>query len=103
MNKEEVLARSRKENENGDEMEKQVIAGSMKWTYVVMVLAAAVFSFIRSGQGYPIMDLTATVALSVAAGHIYRFVKCRERSSLIIACVMAAVSIFSTVRFFMGH
>lgn len=103
MNKEEILAMSRKENENGDEMERLAVMGSMKWTYIVMVLCAGVFSFIRSGQGYPVMDLTATVALSVAAGHIYRYVKCRERSSLIIAAVMIAVSIFSAVRFFMGH
>lgn len=45
INKEEILAKSRK---SGDEMEGVVKDKSMKWTYITMVFVAAIFAFIRS-------------------------------------------------------
>ena len=101
MNKEEILRKAQKES--NDEMEGQVKDKSMKWTYISMVIAAGIFSFIRESQGYPMMDLTATVSISVCVGHFYRFGKCKDKSSLIIAMVMLVVFIFSTIRFIMGH
>lgn len=101
MNKEEILRKAQKES--NDEMEVQVKDKSMKWTYISMVLAAGVFSFIRGMQGNPMMDLTATVSISVCVGQSYRFIKSKDKSCLIIAIVMLAVSIASTIRFIMGH
>lgn len=103
MNKEEILERSRNENTGGDEREKQIKDRSMMWTYLAMVTAAAVFSFVRGAQDQPVMDLCATVALSVCVGQFYRFIKGRKKSALFIALVMLAVSIAASVRFFMGH
>lgn len=101
MNKEEILQRAQREG--NDELEIQVRDKSIRWTYIAMVLAAAVFSFIRGEHGYPIMDLTATVSISVCVGQAYRFMKSKDKSSLFIAAIMLAVSIFATVRFLMGH
>ncbi len=101
MNKEEILKKAQKEG--NDEMEVQAKDKSIRWTYIAMVIAAAVFSFIRGERGYPIMDLTATVSISVCVGQFYRFVKSKDKSFLIIAIVMVGVSVFSTIRFFMGH
>lgn len=84
-------------------MEIQVRDKSMKWTYISMVIAASIFSFIRSMQDYPMMDLTATVAISVSVGFFYKYMKCKDRSNLIIAIVMFIVFVFSTIRFLMGH
>lgn len=101
MNKEEILQKAQKEG--NDEMEIQIRDRSIRWTYLAMVIAAAIFSFIRSEQGYPVMDLTATVSISVCVGQLYRFIKGRDKASLLIALLMFAVSIFSTVRFTMGY
>lgn len=101
MNREEVLKKAQREKE--DEREIQVKDKSMLWAYVAMVLAAAVFSFIRSEQGLPMMDLTATVCFSVSANHIYRFVKIRERQYFFTGLLMLCLAIFATVRFMMGH
>ncbi|MDE5779565.1 MAG: hypothetical protein K2I10_13860 [Lachnospiraceae bacterium] len=101
MNKEEILKKAQKEG--NDEMETQMKDRSMRWTYIAMVIAAAVFSFIRDKQGYPIMDITAIVSISVCVGQFYRFIKSKDNSFLIIAMVMLVVSIASTIRFFMGH
>lgn len=101
MNKEEILKKAREEKH--DEMEQQVKDKSMLFSYVVMVIMAAVFSYIRSEQGLPIMDLTAVVAFSCSANFVYRFAKIKEKSYLILAVVMVSVGIFATVRFLMGH
>lgn len=101
MDRDEILRQAQKEG--NDEREIQIRDRSIRWTYLTMVIAAAVFSFIRCEQGYPIMDLTATVALSVCVGQFYRFAKGKDRSSLLIACVMLFVFVFAAVRFAMGH
>ena len=44
MDKEDVLRKA--QEEKNDEMEIQIRDKSMKWTYVSMVIAAAIFSFI---------------------------------------------------------
>ncbi|MCI9293308.1 MAG: hypothetical protein HFF01_05785 [Erysipelotrichaceae bacterium] len=101
MNKEEVLRKAQKEN--SDEMELQIRDKSIKWTYCTMIIAAAIFSFLRDMQGYPIMDLTATVSISVAVGHIYKFIKCKETLNVWIGILMLVVFVISTIRFMMGH
>ncbi|MCI8281267.1 MAG: hypothetical protein HFI76_06145 [Lachnospiraceae bacterium] len=101
MNKEEILSAAQKEGT--DEREVQIKDKSIKWTYLSMVIAAAIFSFLRENQGYPIMDLTATVSFSVCIGQFYRYIKGKDKLSLLLAVIMLAVAIFATIRFFMGH
>lgn len=101
MNKEEILKKAQKEKE--DEGEIHVRDKSMMWSYIAMVIAAAIFSFIRAEQGQPMMDLTATVGFSAFANHAYRFIKTKENSYLFIGLIMLCVSIIATVRFMMGH
>lgn len=101
MDKNEILKKA--QNERIDEMEVQIRDKAIKWTYLAMVIAAAIFSFIRESQGLPIMDLCATVCFSVFVGQMYRYVKIREKSNLFMAVITLIVGIISTVRFIMGH
>jgi Na+/H+ antiporter NhaB len=101
MNKDEILRKA--QAEKNDEREQQVRDKSMMCSYIVMVLVAAMFSFIRSEQGLPIMDLTATVSASCCATLTYRYVKTKQKSELFLALVMLFVAIVATIRFFMGH
>lgn len=101
MDREEILKKAQAEKQ--DELEIHVKDKSMLWSYIAMVIAAAVFSFIRSEQGLPMMDLTATVSFSVFANQMYRFVRTKERQYLLIAVIMAVVAVIATVRFMMGH
>lgn len=101
MNKDEILKKA--QNERIDEMELQIRDRAIKWTYLVMVIVAAIFSFIRANQGLPMMDLCATVCYSVFVGHMYRYIKIRENSKLLMAVITLIVGIFATVRFMMGH
>lgn len=101
MDKEEILKMAQKEHT--DEREIQIKDKSMMWSYITMVIAAAVFSFIRSEQGLPMMDLTATVCFSVFANHIYRFIKTKEKHYLLLSAVLFVIGVIAVIRFTMGH
>lgn len=101
MNKEDILKKSR--NENCDEMEVAVTDKSMRVVCIAMILIAAVFAYIRSENGEPMMDLCATVNFSVSAGNFYKFAKLKNKSYIFIAVITLIGGIFATVRFFMGH
>ncbi len=101
MTKEKVLRLAREEGK--DEMALQARDRSMKWTYIVMVLCAAVFAVLRARQGLPVMDLCATVCYSVSAGFLYRYAKMREKNTLVLGVVQLMIGIAATVRYFGGH
>lgn len=103
MNKEEILAKSRKENEGCDEFQLQVRDKSMKWTYNTMVVVAAIFAWIRERQGLPMMDLCVTICSSVCAGQSYRFIKTKDKQYLILAVITLLIGIFAIIRFLGGH
>lgn len=100
MNRDEILAKARDQK---DEMAVQVKDKSMKVTYIVLVLTAAAFAFLRGLKGQPVMDLCATVCYSVFAGRIYCYVKTKDRLDLIMAIITIATAVVATIRFFMGH
>ena len=103
MTKEEVLSKSRKENKNGDEMEKKVLNDATKFSYIAMVVFSAIFAFIRAEQGDPIMDLPAICCASVCANFLYRFIKTREKLNVIIAIITLISTIIFSILFFMGR
>ena len=103
MTKEEILEKSRRENKNGDEMEKKILSDAMKFSYLAMILAAALFAFVRAERGYPIMDLPAVCCASVFADFMYRYVKTKEKSNLLMVLITLAAAIAAAVLFFMGH
>ena len=101
MERNEILKKA--QAERVDERELQVKDKSMMWSYITMVFMAAIFSFIRSEQGLPMMDLSATVSASVFAGMTYRFIKTKKKENAIIALVMLSVVVIATISFFMEH
>lgn len=103
MNKEEILAKSRKENERCDEFRRQVGDKSMRWTYITMVFVAAIFTWIRAEQGLPMMDLSVTICSSVCVGQFYRFIKTKEKWCLMMAVIALLVGVFGLIRFLGGY
>ena len=101
MKKEEILAKA--QAERVDEREIFINDRSIRWTYLVMVMAAGIFMIVRSTRDMPITDLCATVCLAVAAGNIYRGIKTKDKWYFIAGIVVAASGIFTAVRFFMGY
>ncbi len=103
MEREEILRKAQAEGKNGDERETQVRDRSMKWTYLTMVLVAAVFAYIRGMKGQPMMDLCVTVCASVCVGQLYRYWKLKRRACLILGLITLLVAAVALVRFCMGH
>ena len=101
MNRDEILKKARQENR--DEMAEQVKSRSMRWTYIVMVLTAAIFSFIRAERGETMMDLSVTVCASVAVGQAYQYIKLRDRGCLLLGLIALAVCILALARYCMGY
>lgn len=101
MDKNEILRRA--QQERLDEREVQIRDQSIKWTYVAMIFAAAVFAAIRGSQGQPVMDLCATVCISVCTGQAYRYVKTKNRSCLAIAGITLIVAVVAVIRFIGGN
>lgn len=101
MKREEILAKAQKEG--SDEMEIQIRDRSMRWTYLTMVLTAAVFAFLRQRRGEPMMDLCVTVCASVVVGQLYRFFKTRDTGCLVLGLVTLMAGILGLVRYCMGH
>ncbi|MCI8858285.1 MAG: hypothetical protein HFI71_01950 [Lachnospiraceae bacterium] len=79
MDKDSILAKAQKEK---DEMIVQTRDKAMKYTYLALVLSAAVFAFIRDLNNQPIMDLCATVCISVSVGQIYLLLKQKSMTNL---------------------
>lgn len=101
MDKKEILQKA--QAEKIDERNVFISDKSMRWAFLVMALSAGVFTIVRSIQDLPIADLCATVCLSVGAGHMYRFVKTKDKGYLAMTIAMMFFGIMSAVRFFMGH
>lgn len=100
MEKNEILAKARAEKT--DEREIFINDRSMRWTYLIMALSAGIFTIVRAIRSQPMMDLCATVCLSVGAGYLYKYIKARERANLIIGIVLIICGVAASVQFFLG-
>lgn len=100
MKKEDVLKKA--QEESSDEMEKFVRDRSAVWMVLAMVISSGFFVCMRS-EDEPIMDLAAIDCFSSAVCSIYRFFRLKQPFYLIIGLVLAAMTIFATVRYFQGH
>ena len=103
MTKEEISAKSRKDNKSEDKTEKKIFSDAMKFSYAAMLVSAAIFAIVRSVKGYPTMDLPAVCCISVFADFMYRYVKTKEKFNFVIAVVMFINAVVFAVLFFMGR
>lgn len=101
MNKEVILKIA--QSEKRDEMGLHIKDKSMMWSYLVMVIVAALFNFIKVLHGIPITDLTATVCASVGTTLAYRYAKLKDKQDLFIAIIMFIIALISTIYFVMGY
>lgn len=100
MNKEDILKMA--QTEKIDALELQVKDKSMMWSYLVMIVLAALFSFFKALHGFPITDLTATICASICANVFYRYLKTRKQQDLFLAIAMFIIALIATIHFFIG-
>lgn len=100
MNKEDILKMA--QTEKIDDLELQVKDKSMMWSYLVMIVLAALFSFFKALHGFPITDLTATICASICTNAFYRYLKTRKQQDLFLAIAMFIIALIATIHFFIG-
>ena len=86
MNKEEILAESRKEHKNQDIYEKEVIIKGFRYASIASMTLAFIFVIIQlSIEGRLNYGLFAVVFTVQATNCLYSYIKLRKRSDLICA------------------
>ncbi len=101
MNKEEILAKAQAEKR--DEREVFLSDKSIRWTFLALLLLTVIFTVIKEFRDQHSPDLIATFCLSVCVGHIYHYVKTKDKSNLIIGICSCVVGAGSAVQFFIGY
>lgn len=96
MDRSEILARSRMDNQHHDERERRVTDKACTWGAVSMAISAAAIFFIRLlAKGGNPYDLLAILFAYLAAAHAYTWSKSRSRWTLITAaaCTVGAAAL----------
>lgn len=102
MNKEEILAASRKENKNQDIYEKEIVIKGNYWACIASAVLATLFFVIQiftgGGMNY---GLYAVVFVMPAAGFWFKYAMLRKKHELFAAlCYTAAAVIFSAAHIY---
>lgn len=89
MNKDEILAKSRKENKDGDERELQILANSSKIGMVVGGILAAIIVLFSRVVDEPLLGLSAWAVYFAMFGSrvLYQFIQTREKTRLFQAII----------------
>lgn len=101
MNKEEILEKAQAEKR--DEREVFLSDKSIRWTYLAIVLLTGIFTVVRGFRDQASPDLLATLCLSVSVGHIYRYIKTKDKFYLLVGICSCIVGAGSAVQFFIGY
>lgn len=101
MKKEEILEKSRGENQ--DERNETVRDKSLKWTLITMVVLSAVFAYLRGAAGQSMYDLTVVVCGSTSVSFLYRFFKTKETQFLVMGILIAAAAVMALIMYCKGR
>ena len=102
LSREEVLARSRKENAQGDERLRQVLEKAEGYGFAGSAVAVILVGIIRQATiGGPVTDLIAVLFASLAASALYRWWKLRRQRDawqaiLWSAAALAELAVYAT-------
>jgi hypothetical protein len=102
MEKEEILAKSRKENKNVDIVEMTVINHAFKTAATVAVVECIIISGIDDLFSGTVNSAYWTVAWSIfSTVYIYKYIKLRRKHDLYIAIFYSCMTILSFVTYMM--
>lgn len=100
MNKENILERSRKENKNGDEREKQVDLASYAYGAIFLIVsfvALVITKILVKGNG--INDILFMFEMYISALFLYKYKKLKTKSNLIWFLVWIFASLINLYLF----
>ena len=98
--KEEILARSKRENRNGDERERTIRIQGESFSLIFILLMGIVLIAWKRAHGLPDEDVLAMFWMSCLASRVYRLSQRRDKSVGITAVISLAFLVYNLVKFF---
>ena len=100
MNKEEILAKSRKENVLQDEMERTVRIEGESFSLIFALLMGLILLFWKRAHGLPYEDVMCMFWTACVANRVYRLTRRRDTSDIVTLLISLAFLIWNLVKFF---
>lgn len=100
MNKEEILAKSRKENVLQDEMERTVRIEGESFSLILVFLVGVVIVIFNRLLGLPANSVLAMFLASCVGNRLYRLTKRRNTSDVVTLLISLAFLAWNLVRYF---
>ena len=100
MNKEEILAKSRKENVLQDEMERTVRIEGESFSLILVFMVGVVIVIFNRLHGLPANSVLATFWASCVGNRLYRLTKRRNTSDVVTLLISLAFLAWNLVRYF---
>ena len=100
MNKEEILAKSRKENVLQDEMERTVRIEGESFSLILVFLVGVVIVIFNRLHGLPANSVLAMFWASWVGNRLYRLTKRRNTSDVVTLLISLAFLAWNLVRYF---
>ena len=100
MNKEEILAKSRKENVLQDEMERTVRIEGESFSLILVFLVGVVIVIFNRLHGLPANSVLVRFWASCVGNRLYRLTKRRNTSDVVTLLISLAFLAWNLVRYF---
>ena len=100
MDKDEVLSRSQKENQLGDEREKTIRIQGESFSLIFVFLLGIVLLGWKRAHGLPDEDVLAMFWVSCVANRLYRLTRRRNVSDIVTLLISLAFLGYNLVKFF---
>lgn len=99
MKREDILATSRKENQNGDEKERLIIFKSQIYAVIFVVLIGVIIFLINNSCGQPNYDILALIWCAPCGSFAYQAVENKDKGKAVVAALMFILVIFNLVKY----
>jgi len=102
MQKEEILARNRKENMFGDEREQAVRVKRDAFSLWGLVILGCVIMFLKTFHGTSSADIISLLFCTSGLAFVYEGVQLKKKATLICGAVWLAAAVYFFYRFCVG-
>ena len=100
LSKEEILARSQRENRSGDELEKRVRVEGESFSLIFVFLMGIVLLAWKRIHGLPDEDVLAMFWTACVANRVYRLTRRKNASDVVTLLICLAFLGYNLVKFF---
>ena len=102
MEKQEILEKSRRENENQDERERIIRIQGESFSLIFVFGIGLLLTTWKMAHGIPVGDILSMFWACSLGCYLYKAVNLKQRSQLLLALVCLAFLVYNLVRYMTG-